>query len=330
MAGNLARERPGEIEGAQIPAGDRSECITAVRETELPQSIQRLADEYDRRIGDRDRFLWKWIHNLFDAFTLPCVPDAQWDRVKSVKTALTMYVTILDDLADRRGDEATFEQARRFPHTPEAVRYDAPEVDGEVVALAGKVWDVVKTGLRAGPQYEAFAPIFRFDLRQVLNAMEYSQLLNENRALANLTESEHHGPFNMVMFPYADIDLMWSPAFERTDLGNLRSLLLELQQMARIGNWITTWERELYEDDYTAGVVVEALDRGIITREEEPAVAVSKIQDHEIQQEFETEWEMRYAAAAIRDHGIESFDSQQLVEGMRTVMQHHIASYGHK
>jgi hypothetical protein len=106
--------------------------------------------------------------------------------------------------------------------------------------------------------------------------------------------------------------------------------VLELQQMARIGNWLTTWERELYEGDYTAGVVVDALERDVVTPALDPETTIRRIKEHDIDEDFEAEWEMRYASASITDHGIESFDETALVEGMRTVMQHHIASYGHK
>jgi hypothetical protein len=325
MSGNLAREQT-----ATVPGGDRATRIAEVRETELPDSIVELAEEYDRRVGDRDTFLWQWIHNLFDAFTLPCVPGEHWETVKETKTVLTMYITVLDDLADCRGDTETFEQARRIPHAPESVRPNAPGVDADVVDFAKSLWSAVKDRLTAAPAYEEYADLLRFDTRQALGAMEYACVLNENRQMANLAESRHYGPFNMVMFPYADIDLMWSPGFDRSELGDLRSLLLELQQMARIGNWVTTWERELYEDDYTAGVVVEALERGIVTPGDDPGAAIDAIRDHDIDGQFEAEWKVRYAEVSKQDYDIGSFDADRLVRGMRTVMDHHVASYGHK
>ena len=325
MAGEIAQRRT-----AVGPGGDRAALMAEVRKTDLPESIVELADEYDSRVGDRDRFLWKWIHNLFDAFTLPCVPDQHWERVKETKTVLTMYVTVLDDLADRRGDGATFEQARRIPHSPEAVRTDAPDVDADVVDFARELWGRVDDALATAPDRGAYADLFRFDTRQVLGAMEYACVLNENREMSNLAESRHFGPFNMVMFPYADVDLMWSPSFDRSELGALRSLLLELQEMARIGNWVTTWERELYEDDFTSGVVVEALERDLVADDDEPGEAVDAIRDRDLHGQFEAEWTIRYGDVSRSDHGIGSFDADALVRGMRTVMDHHLASYGHK
>lgn len=325
MSGNIARGQD-----AAGPGGDTATRIAEVRKTELPDAIADLAASYDEQVGDRDRFLWKWIHNLFDAFTLPCVPDERWETVKETKTVITMYVTVLDDLADRYGDSATFEQARRIPHAPEAVQTDAEDVNADVIAFARRLWDTVEDSLESAPLYDDYADLFRFDTRQVLGAMEYACVLNENRQMANIAESRHFGPFNMVMFPYADVDLMWSPSFDRAELGDVRSLLMDLQQMARIGNWITTWERELYEDDYTAGVVVDALERNLVSPDDDPSDAIDAIRNHGVEGEFDAEWTDRYLDVSMAEYDIMSFDADDLLAGMRTVMDHHVASYGRK
>jgi hypothetical protein len=325
MSGNVAQKASDSA-----PGGSRSSHVEEAQNTELPPVVAELSAEYDRCIGDRDEFLWKWIHNLFDAFTLPCVPSEHWETVKETKTMLTMYVTVLDDLADRHGDSATFEQARRIPLAPEAVRPDAPGVDAETIEFAVTLWSHIEERLADAPEYDDYVDIFRFDVRQVLNAMEYGWILNKNRHMSNIAESRQFGPYNMVMFPYADVDLMWSPAFDRSELGKLRSLLLDLQQMARIGNWITTWERELYEGDYTAGVVVKALERGIIAPDEDPDDAIEAIEAHGIAERLDSEWTSRYVDASTSYPNFRSFDVGQLFNGMRTVMDHHVASRGHK
>lgn len=325
MSGRAAYQHSDGILG-----GTHTDCIDAVNQTELPPRVRELSDEYDRIVGDRDIFLWQWIHCLFDAFTLPCVSSDVMEEVKTTKTILTMYITVLDDLADHFGDRETFEQARRLPYAPESVQYHAPGVDTEILKFAETLWNEVNERITDAPCYEEQLDVFQFDLRQALNAMEYACVLNDNREIANLEESQHYGPFNMVMFPYAGIDIMWAPSFDRAELGQLRELLLELQGMARIGNWVTTWERELYEDDYTAGVVVDALDRGIITTDDEPDQAIEAIRAHRVAEQFEDEWQERYEAVSEREFDIESFEVGRLIRGMRTVMEFHVSSYGQK
>lgn len=331
MSGNVAR-----TDAPDVSVEQPLEYEKRVHQTDLPPLVRDLSAEYDAVVGDRDVFLWKWIHSLFDAFTLSCVPGEAWEEVKTSKTVLTMFVTVLDDLADNRGDGATFEQARRIPYTPDAVDPDAPNVDGDVVEFAETLWETFESRLADAPRYDEFASHLSFDMRSVMQAMDYARVLNETPEMANLNGTRHYGPHNMVMFPYAAVDLMHSPSFERDELGSLRRLIWDVQPMARIGNWVTTWERELHEADYSAGVVVDAIERGLVEPSVDPretdtvAHDVRLIRETGIEREFHDEWNERYTEVSARDYDLESVDDERLLEGMKTVMEHHVASYGRK
>lgn len=332
MSGNVARGQQTTV-GSETGPADR---IAEVDQTDLPARIEELSAEYDDVVGERDIFLWKWIHNLFDAFTLSCVEGEAWADVKESKTVLTMFVTVLDDLADNRGDGQTFEQARRVPFAPESVDPEAPGVDGDVVRFVETLWAEFESGIEDGPRHDEFEENLYFDLRSVIQAMDYARVQNATPEMTNLSGTRHYGPHNMVMFPYAAVDLMHSPSFERRELGTLRQLIWELQPMARIGNWITTWEREVYEADYSAGVVVEAIERGVVEPSVDPesvdtaAEQVRLIKETGIEREFKTEWQDRFRTVENESYDLESVDSDRLIEGMRTVMDHHKASYGRK
>lgn len=327
----MARDRPPGVELSRAHAESRRREVV---ETELPPAVAELSEEYDRRVGDRDRYLWKWIHNLFDAFTLSCVPEGRRESVKTTKTVLTMFVTVLDDLADRRRDGATFAQARRVPYAPGAVDPETPGVDGELVRFVRRLWDAVETRLLDAPRRGEFDDLLAFDLRAVIAAMDYARVLNDTPSMANLEGTRHYGPHNMTMFPYADVDLMYSPGFDAGELGALRALVWDLQRMARIGNWVTTWRRELREDDYSAGVVVAALERGLFDpragcgRSADEAAAT--IEAHGLDREFLREWRRRFDAVRRRSVDVATVDTDRLIDGMRTVMEHHLASDGYK
>jgi len=134
------------------------------------------------------------------------------------------------------------------------------------------------------------------------------------------------------MFPYADLDLMYSPVFEVTEFGAVRDLLWDLQELARIGNWLTTWEREVREGDYTAGVVVLALEEGILSPADlqRSNDAIEKIKDHDIETRFQRRWREQYRAVTNRDYDVSSVDLEGLVDGMQTVFEYHRSSRGHK
>jgi hypothetical protein len=333
MSGRLARDLP-QHRTVQTDGVRTDGYVSRVRDVDLPPRVATLADEYERRIGLRDRFLWQWIYDLFDAFTLSCVPAGRRAEVTAHKTVLTMFVTVVDDVADRQGDATTFAQARRVPFAPGTVDADAPGVETETVEFLEELYASFSAGLAGAPRSDEFDDVFEFDLRGTLTGIEYARVLNDNPEMANLRGSRHYGPFNMAMFPYADVDLAFSPSFRTSDLGPLRSLLYDLQQLARIGNWVTTWERELAEGDVSAGVVVEAVERGVLDPASAGAGAdetlVDRIREHGIERAFREEWDDRYDDLTESDHGLDSVDGDALVRGMETVMHHHEASCGYK
>jgi len=311
--------------------------VAQIAEATLPSSVAELADSYDVTVGDRDRFLWQWIYTLFPSFTLSCVPDEHAETARAQKTILTMFVTLLDDLAEMGHDRETFEEASQIPYRPESVDPEREGVDAEQLQFIQEVWDVFEEGIEAAPMHDEYRDIFDCDLRQTLNAIDYSRVLNENVELANMEGIEHYDPHNMLMFPYANVDLMYSPSFEGADLGTLRSVIWNLQRMARIGNWTTTWERELREGDYTAGPVVYALQEGIISSsdldpDDEAAIErVTKlIEENEVEDRFLTEWNERYEEVTERNEHADSVDLDAFIEGMKTVLSYQIAARGRK
>ena len=309
--------------------------LQEIHRVELPDRIVRLVDEYESLNGERDRFLWQWMYSLFPAFTLSSVAEEHREHVLSQKMVLTMFVTILDDLVDNQGDRRTFEEARRLVQDPEAVDRSRVEVSDEYFDFIEQLWTEFADGLDDAPRGDEFEDIFDYDCRQTLNAMDYSAVVNENPRIANLGGAEHYDAHNMVMFPYADVDLMYSPDFDLADFGTVRDVLWDLQEMARIGNWLTTWEREVAEGDYSAGIVMLALQEGIVTPEEledaddDGAAAIERIRDEDIEATFRDRWAQRYRAVRDREFTTESVDLNALIDGLETVSQYYEASYGH-
>lgn len=312
-------------------AGGANGFIEEISSVRLPEPVVELAREYDTVFGDRDRFLWQWIYSLFPEFTLSSVADSEASHVRTQKTVLTMYITVLDDLVESREDRQTFEEARRLARG-EPVDPDRAAVSPDQFAFIERVWETFESGVADAPRHEAFADIFEYDLQQTTNAVDYSAVLNAHPSIANLDGAKRYDTHNMAMFPYADVDLMYSPAFELSEFGALRDLLWDLQELARIGNWLTTWEREVRGGDYTAGVVVLALEEGILTPEELRASddAIETIEDHDIEQRFERRWRSKYRAVGQRNYDVSSVDIDALVDGMGTVFEYHLASRGYK
>lgn len=308
-----------------------------IDEVTLPDPVLEWVEEYEAVGGERDRFVWKWIYSLFPSFTLSSVPQRHLEEVRTQKTIFTVFITLLDDLAEKHTDSTTFEQIYRSVIWHDTSIAESPDADTQIVDFADRLWTTFEESLEDAPRYDEFDEVFRYDLRQALNAMDYSRILSDHLSIANVSGVKHYDSHNMVMFPYSDIDIMYSPAFEPSDHGVLRELIWDLQQMARIGNWLTTWEREIDEGDYTAGVIIYALQHGLITREElanggpeAKAAVIDRIKTHHVEKMFLAEWEHLHRKVTARDLETESVDLGAFIEGMEVVMEYHQASKGHK
>lgn len=331
--------RTEDIGGVQAPINTdvRSDFHLDIGSVDLPAPVVDVVDEYEAVVGDRDRFLWKWIYSLFDAFTLSSVSEEWYDYLLIQKTLFTVYITVLDDLVEKHGDIETFQQARRIPRCPETMDPHASGVDTDVLEFVADVWGTFEANIAGAPRYDQFEAAFEFDLRQSVDAIDYTRLVNQDLSMANLEGSFQYGSHNMVLFPYTDLDLMFSPGFDRAEFGTLRAVVWEVQRLARIGNWLTTWERELAEGDYSAGTVVYALRKGIVSPSElaeaGPAEAddlADRIRRADVGQVFIAEWQRRYEAVRRRDLETSTVDLDRFIRGMETVLSYHLASQGFK
>ncbi|MFB6300224.1 MAG: hypothetical protein ABEH65_08200 [Halobacteriales archaeon] len=315
------------------------EFSQSIKTTILPDRIADLVATYNDAVGVRDEFVWKWIYNLLPEFTLSCVETTAQPIVREQKTLLTLFITTLDDIAEQKQDQATFKRARTIPFTDHhgIDGTDCADIDQEILTFADRVWQAFETKLEDAPQYEAFDDILRYDIRQSINAMDYSRLVSTRPMMANLKGAYRYDAHNMVMFPYADVDLMYSPEFEMADLSVLRQTIWCLQRMARIGNWVTTWKREFKEGDYSSGVIVAALQKGLITPddlttddEETIERCLDRIADQQLDQQLLEEWADLHTYIRNRPLSAESVDLNAFIDGMQTVLDYHLASQGYK
>lgn len=305
-----------------------------IRNTQLPSKVQELVTEYNNTIGIREEFVWKWMYNLLPEFTLNTVSPDNADNVREAKTILTMFVTIVDDIAESTNDYPTFLEAQKVPHPTAPPRFDGDNIDGDTLRVLNTVWDTLDNTLRHTPQYYKYHPHYRFDLNQTLNSIEYSQFITQHPQIANLNESWMYGPHNMVMYAYADIDLMHSPQIPDSDVRPLRKFLCDAQKMARIGNWVSTWEREIHDGDYGSGIVVKALEDNILTTEdldELPAeTIIERIETAELEEYFLDEWGRLYNQVDSQQYDTTEIDLVALRDAMGTILDYHLSSRGHK
>ncbi|MFD1597708.1 hypothetical protein [Halobellus rarus] len=344
----MTRSKPAQSVARSVDGERAADLLRSVRDHELPPCLQSLVTEYRSFEGARPLFIWQWVHRLAPKNTMPVVDTEHRQRVATNKTMLVLFVTILDDLVEKRRDYETFDaitrlvRLRRDDTTPEPIETYGEGVDEEYVAFARDVWTTLVDRLEDAPQYDRYASLFRFDVRQILTAIEYSTLVISSPELATRADLDRYETHNMGMFSYLDIDLMHASADHTESLSLLREAVDAGQRMARIGNWLSTWERELREGDVSSGVVVAALERGVIDPAELPAAdgeadvsaevdrLIDRIVERGLESELLDEWNEEYRRLRALSERTDAVDLGPFVEGTKDVLRYHLASRGYK
>jgi hypothetical protein len=286
-------------------------------------------------VGHRADFLWKWVQRGLELTTLPTVEPDLRSSNRTAKLLGVMLDVLLDDVADNQKDATFLEillhiplSRRRAPPgqlTPQRRRY---------LRFTGDVWQEIWRLTRNFPRFPEFEEIFEFDYRQLLNTMRYACLVNRMPDLLNSVEHDLYQPHNMHMMISGTLDLMCSPSFDMSELGPLRQALWHGQVMGRIGNMLSTWERELDERDFTSGVFSEAIERGVVRAGELhrlPAEELaSRIEESGVIEHFLGVWEHRRDQVREIADNLESVDLHVYADGLEELIGLHLGSRGLK
>ncbi|MFB6361215.1 MAG: response regulator [Halobacteriales archaeon] len=331
-----------EMDPAEL-AGDeayREAVLQDVADHELPAVLDDLMDDYQPLEASRPPFMWKWVHKLAPHNAMPFLDSEYQEEVATDKTLLILYITLLDDVLEKLGDQATYWELSNLPRPRAEAAANGNGVYTEYVEFGQRVWELVEDRLQRAPEYGQFADLFSYDVRQAINAIEYTHLVINQPTIATMGDLHRYESHNMVMFAYADIDLMHTTAGLDSDHAAMREAVWHAQQMARIGNWVSTWERELREGDVSSGVVVYALEHEIIDHQELPGLTgdgdgtveplIDRIHDNDLEEYFFRRWTEHYEQLETVNDRIESFDLRPFIEGTEEVLRFHLASRGLK
>lgn len=313
-------------------SGER--LATDIQDVSVPETLREIVQD-DGVLGDRPLFTWKWIyHTCGELITLPCVDDAYVDTAQEAKFLAGVYITLVDDLAEKHNDEQTFWELSKVMYPAQSPDWDRTDINRNYARSAKRVWKELQRRLETAPRYEKFRETFLFDFRTAIQSMDFARVSAESSGLANRAETWFYETPAIGQLPVVDIDLMFSPSFDEDELGGLRELAHELQHMWRLGNWIITWKREVHEGDFTAGIFVEAVEQEIVTehqldavREEEldPKVVVDTIDSSGLIDQFVADWKRRRDTLRSEDLGLSSVDKDEVIDGIERLMQSHLA-----
>lgn len=323
------------LTGEGLPTAERvQQEIAYVLKKTLSPELNRWANDYGK-VGQRNMYLWKWCHQGVMVTTLPCVVPELFAEICDTKVLGVVLDVLLDDIADRKGDEALLEPLLNLSidgRRPSFAGFPAEQRAYAEFTVA--VWDEIVARAKRYPMYRQYAKVFDYDYRQLFNVMRYSHLANENIELLNLAEHDLYTPHNMHMIISSTLDLMCSPGFDCDEWGKVRDAAWHGQCMGRIGNLTTTWERELGDADYSSGVYASALASGELTIAQLKAGNRDEIKraivdgGHEVK--FLQRWQEHRRYLLSRVPHIHSFDLRKLVEGLERLICLHLGSRGYK
>jgi hypothetical protein len=104
--------------------------------------------------------------------------------------------------------------------------------------------------------------------------------------------------------------------------------------MGRIGNLVTTWQRELNEGDFTSGVYARAVSQGDLSVERlrtgERSQIEAAILSGRHEEYFLRRWKRHRQFLLSRGAALRSFDIQEYVTGFERLICLHLGSRGRK
>lgn len=226
------------------------------------EHLATLSDDIRQysKIGHRDTVLFDWILRIFENLGLSTVNSQHLDSLAITKTRLLLFTVLIDDPVDNinKRDFKLFDELAKIPFDPGHIDLAAlDEHESRYLEFAKGVWSKIINEVKGYPNYKKYEAAFNFDIKQLLNSMEYSKFANTYPNGVNAMENEEYLHHSTFVLPQTDLDLMCSKGFDDAELGMLRELSFVAGKMARIGNLIKTYPRELLESDMSSEALVK-------------------------------------------------------------------------
>ncbi len=314
--------------------------VEAVQKLKLPPELQKWVKEYEK-VGERKEFIWKWTYFMWQYLTLPTVTKKYRKSLCITKTSSIILNVLIDDVGDKLKNKNLLEEVWRICFEEKRYKREKEVSFGFskfskkeklYLNLIRKIWNSLNNSIKKYPRYREFKELFFYDYKQFFNSVRYGYLINKNLSFINLDEYQVYFPHNMQAMVGLDLDLMCSPNFKVEKVGCLRKVFILAQQMGRIGNAITTWKREIDEQDFTSDVFAFAIEKKVILlkdlSKEKKDKIITKIQSSSIRTCFLKEWENRYNKIKIIK--ISKKIKKKLLSGLEKLIFMHLISEGLK
>ncbi len=280
--------------------------------------------EYSK-VGHRDTIMFDWLLRVFENLGLSTVRKEYLDSLAITKTRLALFVVLIDDPVDniKKRNFKLFEELLKIPFNPEQIDKSQFNVhDVEYLEFTKNLWTEITNEITKYPDHKRYKEAFEFDIKQLLNSMSYSRFVNTYPNAINLTENDAYVHHSMIVLIEMDIDLMCSQGFDEREFGALRELGYISQKMAKIGNIIGTYPRELIESDMSSRAVVKFLtDNGADFGFKLNKLIKKEMRYPEFEKNLTDEWQKEYLLTIDLSKRIKSINTQDFIKQLEFVQK---------
>lgn len=330
--GNGQERRSSRAGSLDVPAALLDRERRAVLNARLTSQVEACFRRYSQ-VGRRPRYVWQWCVHGANLTTLPCVLPKLRTHVRDTKVLSIMLCVLLDDCADVEGNEVLLEALLKIIGREPSVDLSGfSDAERRYAEVTRSLSDEYESRIREYPCYPVFEDLLRYDQLQYFNTMRFSNLLNRHLSLLNSAEHDLYLPHAMHMMSFATLDLMCTPTFRLEELGKLREAIWYAQCMGRIGNLLSTWQREIAQRDFTSGVFARAVMNGDLSigqlETADPAEIEAVIRNGGHEQHYFQRWRHFQQCFQSRIEEIHSVDLHPLIDGQERFFYMHLACRG--
>lgn len=307
----------------QITPEMKKREIDKINEVKLPEELQKWVEKYKEAGGERGEFVWKIFFKIKQEVNVIPVLENHKKSLQEIQFLIAMFVVLIDDVVDQKQDEVLLSELLKVPFMKSYIDFGRLDKEKLYLRFSIDICERITLLIKKFPRYKELREIFEYDINQTLNAMKYDFIINKNYYLINKTECWLFPPHSMRFIITPTVDLMCSSKFNINELSMLREIFWKVQKMARIGNWISTWEREIFDKDFSSGVFAYAISLKIISVEDlknNNCDINKKIKESKIKNKLLEKWEKYYWEIFDFKKDISIFSIQDLLSFLKKLL----------
>lgn len=270
------------------------EEIEEVKKVELPPELKKWVKEYEK-VGERDGFLWKLFLSGIKDVNYINTEEKYKKSLLEAQFLVAMFVVMLDDVADSQKDSKLLKELLKIAYYKNCTKQNNLNKKKRLyLNFSIKIWNRINALIKPYPHYKKFKENFDYDIKQLANAIDFDYIISRNPYLVNKAEYWMYS-FHTMYFVFTDgLYLMCAKNFDNSEINAFRDIFWHAKKMVRIGNWLSTWEKEIKKGDFSSGVFAYAVDSKIITPKEladnNYEKIIEKIKKSNIESELLKEW----------------------------------------